>query len=249
MPIILLHGLGADRSEPLELFGPVLPADRAVFAPDLRAHGRSRDVGGPAAFTAEALATELARSAADWLADCGEAGPVTILGISAGAMLALWLCRMSELPIERAVFVKPAFTDTPFPANLMVLSEIAELLRTEGPAGEARLRETERFRAIAAASPLLARSLLAQFRAPAAVERAVRLAEIPRNVAFAPELAPPKAEMLVVSTRDDPVHPTEVADLWSNRLPTAARADVPSRDLDLERYRSAIRRCVEGWLS
>ena len=61
MVTVLLHGLGADRHQPLGLFAPVLTAAPSttggtVIALDVRAHGDSPLLGASADFALDALA-------------------------------------------------------------------------------------------------------------------------------------------------------------------------------------------------
>ncbi|HEY9424442.1 MAG TPA: alpha/beta fold hydrolase, partial [Microterricola sp.] len=103
MVTVLLHGLGADRHQPLGLFSPVLfspvltatsptttaPGD-AIIALDVRAHGDSPLLGAGGDFTLDALAHELAASVtAAAGGTAAESEPVTLIGISMGAALAL----------------------------------------------------------------------------------------------------------------------------------------------------------------
>jgi hypothetical protein len=60
---VLLHGLGADRRQPLGLFETVIQdvagPDELVIAPDVRAHGGFLAVGEPADFAIDRLAGEV----------------------------------------------------------------------------------------------------------------------------------------------------------------------------------------------
>ena len=64
MTTVLLHGLGADRRQPLGIFEPVVQAvsgpDELIVAPDVRAHGGFLAVGGPGDFELDRLAAEVA---------------------------------------------------------------------------------------------------------------------------------------------------------------------------------------------
>ncbi len=252
MSFVLLHGLGADRGQPLGLFGPVLarlgvPAE-AIAAPDVRAHGASRLVGDPADFALDRLAREVA----------GEVGapsePVTIIGISMGAALALRICLLGLLPVERAVFVRPAFADRSLPANLRPFPVMGELLRELGPVeGAARFRAPDPYVRVAHESPAGGRGLLTQFTAPDAARRAIRLVEIPRNRAFDADgdlaaLGGRGIRSLVVGAPRDPVHPFRLAERWAGGL-GAPLERVPPRDDGQPAQDAAMRQVVGGWLS
>lgn len=263
MVTVLLHGLGADRRQPLGLFSPVLATtslaanrpDDAVIALDVRAHGDSPLLGAAADFAIDALARELAASVTALTGGTARAAePVTLIGISMGAALALRIALGEMLPVDRAVFVRPAFTSEPLPPNLRAFPVVAELLARRGPTeGAAAFRETALYRHIAAASPLGARGLLGQFAAPDAAARAVRLSEIPRNSAYRDPaelaaLAARGVRSLVVTAPRDPVHPVTVAEEWAAGL-GAPLLRVPARDDGQPAQTAALRAGVADWLN
>ncbi|WP_290800549.1 alpha/beta fold hydrolase [Herbiconiux sp.] len=257
MTVLLLHGLGGDRSSPLDLFGPVVPPGEHLLALDVRGHGTDERITPPEAFALEALTADIAartRSAQDAVGRLGE--PVTVVGVSMGAAIALRLALQSEtipgsLIIDRAVFVRPAFTDDPLPENLLAFPVIGELLADRGPVeGEREFLATELFAQTLAESRLGAHALLEQFRSPRAAERFRRLIEIPRNAAFgaADDLGGLQLPTAIVWTERDPVHPVSVAELWMDELGGASSIPLPARDDDTAAYVEATRSGVACWL-
>ena len=237
MAILLLHGLGGDRRQPLALLGPVLPEAATVFAPDARAHGSSTLLGSPADFSLDALADEIAAGLPP--------EPLTIIGISMGAAIGLRLALRVE--VQKLVFIRPAFTDSPLPDNLAAYPVMGRLLATFGAKhGEKLFRETDYFHELETASPLAAEGAIEQFRKPDAAARAIRLIEIPRNAAFesAAELAEVTAPASIVAAPRDPVHPVDVAELWTASLPNASLSLVPARDEGVDVYVAATRAAV-----
>ncbi|QWL29608.1 alpha/beta fold hydrolase [Rathayibacter toxicus] len=249
MTILLLHGLGADRSQPLELLHPALPAGSEIIAPDLRAHGASKLLGSATDFSLDALTDEVMEA----VVRAGAAHkPLTVLGISLGAAIALHLTLRKVLPIDHAVFIRPAFTAEPLPDNLAAFPLIAQLLYDRGPKrGERMFRASWAFARAAQVSPASAETLAQQFHAPLAQERTVRLAEIPRNTAYRDpsELGGVIARTLVVAAERDPVHPVAVAEAWAQALPHADLVQVPSRDAGLALQQERIREHVCNWLA
>ncbi|KQQ03775.1 MULTISPECIES: alpha/beta hydrolase [unclassified Rathayibacter] len=249
MTVLLLHGLGGDRSQPLGLLRAALPAGVEVIAPDVRAHGASEELGSAGDFSLDSLADEVTEQ----VVRAGAAHkPLTVLGISMGAAIALRLASRKVLPIDRAVFVRPAFTAEPLPENLSVFPVIAQLLHDHGAKrGERMFRASGLFQRAADVSPASAEALVAQFRAPDAAERAVRLAEIPRNSAYrdSGELAGVIARTLVIAADRDPVHPVAVAEQWARALPDADLERVPARDAGLAQQQELIRGHVRDWLA
>jgi len=259
--ILLLHGLGADRRQPLDLFGPILatsdaPTGRSeVVALDARAHGANDTVGRPADFALDRLADEIAAGfTATDASGGGPAAPLTVIGISMGAAIALRLAVRGLLPIERAVFVRPAFDDRSMPPNLRLFPVIGQLLHDEGAEpGLARFRESDRFRAFTRETPAGANGLLSQFTAPRAAERAIRLVEVPRNRAYTDDaelagLAARGIRSLVVGAPRDPVHPFELAERWAGGL-GAPLERLPARDDGQAAQTAVVRQAVARWLA
>lgn len=235
---MLLHGLGGDRRQLLSLLGSVVPAD--TIAPDVRAHGSSTLIGHPTDFTLDALAAELVLPA----------GPLTVIGVSMGAALALRVALTR--PVERLILLRPSFSTEPVPAHLRVFPVIGELLALHGAErGEEVFRYSGLFRAIEAQSELGAQGMLEQFRKPDAAARAIRLVEIPRNRAYreASELAGLGVPASVIAAPRDPVHPVAVAEQWAADLPNARLTVLPARDLGLRAYTDATRAAVADALA
>lgn len=249
MTVLLLHGLGGDRSQPLGLLRPALPAGTEVIAPDVRAHGASELVGSGNDFSLESLADEVTEE----VVRAGAAHkPLTVLGISMGAAIALRLVSRKVLPIDRAVFVRPAFTAEALPDNLTVFPVIAQLLHDHGAKRAERVfRASGLFQRAADVSPASAEALCLQFRSPRARERAARLAEIPRNAAYrdSGELGEVIARTLVIAAERDPVHPVAVAEQWARALPEADLERVPARDGGLALQQERTRGHVRDWLA
>ena len=244
MSFVLLHGLGGDRKQPLSLIRPVLSERAVIHAPDVRAHGTSKVVGTD--FRLDTLAAELVAGL--------PSGPLTIVGISMGAALALRLAVRGDLDIERLVFVRPAFTDQPSPPNLADFEVMGRLLRSKrslpwasgARRAERAYRRTPGFRALQAESPLGADGAIEQFRKPLAAERSARLIEIPRNAAFtSDELERVDAPATVIAAERDPVHPVSVARLWADGL-GAPLETVSARDDSLRRYIAESRAAIAG---
>jgi pimeloyl-ACP methyl ester carboxylesterase len=261
MTTVLLHGLGADRRQPLELFTPVVQAvagaGELVVAPDVRAHGGYLTVGEPSDFELDRLAAEVvdAVRAAVTEAEAPRveaSAPLTIVGISMGAALALRIALDELLPVTHAVFVRPSFSDQPLPEHLRVFPVIGQILADAGPAGAGEFRERAVYQRVAEVSPSGARGLLAQFTAPDAARRAMRLVEIPRNRAFAADvelagLAERGIRSLVIGAPRDPVHPLPLAERWAGALDAPLEV-LPARDDGLPVQTAVLRNRLARWL-
>lgn len=239
MHVLLLHGLGATRAQPSDLFGPLFGPSDVVVAPDVRAHGESQLVGGPGDFTFDALAREAVTGL-----PLDEAW--TVIGISMGAALALRVATTRLLTVSRLVLVRPAFTDVPFDDHLAALTVTGDLLGRY-PAEDAarRFALTPEARAVRAVSARSADAMLDNFRAPLAVERRVRFTAVPRNTSLDdPGIARLDAPTLVVGTDADPIHPLRVAHAWRDAIPGARIAVSANRNSLPETFDASFRRIL-----
>lgn len=247
--VVLLHGLGADRTQPAALIADA-PAARghAVLSADARAHGDTETIGAPEDFTLPALVADLSAL----LRRLGQGGkPVHLIGISMGAAIALRAALDRALDVRSLALVRPAFSATPLPDNLRVMADIGDLLRLPDlSAARSRFLGSAAYRDVARVSALGAASLLAQFDAPFAVRRSIRLRAVPRNAAYrhTGELAAISARTTVVGTPDDPVHPLELARTWAAGIPGAVLATIPPRDRDLAESAAQTRRVIAAHL-
>lgn len=223
--VIALHGLTADHAQPVRLLDGL--DDRlGVLAPDLRGHGGTGFAGDPDDFRPMVVA----RDVIDLVRRLGLAPlRIRVMGISMGATVALELVRSGALPIDAAVYVRPAH-GSERPAQLKVNSVIARLLRDDPGTALDRLLETPEYRAVAAVSERHAASLRGKAAAAGAARRAALL-EHGAWTAFPPRTVDPRgAATLVVAAENDPLHPVVVAREWASRLPGARLEVVPAGD-------------------
>lgn len=230
--VVLLHGLGADHRQPLDLLAGNRLGDIAVLAPDARAHGGTSVTGEPGDFRFEAMVADLVALTAH-LRQTGK--PTHLVGISMGAALALRAALNQVADVRSLALVRPAFSEHPLPPNLVAIARIgAELGRADAATARARFIDSPEYRAVAAVSAAGAASLLGQFDAPHAVERSERLRSVPNNTAYGDlrDLAALDVATLVVGTERDPVHPMALARSWHTGIGGSRLAVIPPRDDD-----------------
>lgn len=270
--LLLLHGLGGDRHQPLKLIAGLERPDLAILAPDARAHGETSAIGENADFELDALANDVV-ALLDLLQQSGK--PTYVAGISMGAAVALRLAlgpraeagtdtetgtnsdaqadASAEHPLiprlAGLALVRPAFSDQPFPANLEPLHRIGDLLAAD-PDGLYTFRRSQMFTGVAAVSASSATSLLEQFTKPQAVVRSVRLREVPRNSAWQDgEPSRLTTPTLVLGAPRDPVHPITLAQRLAVLIPYATYAELPSRDEKPQHHEEATRAAVQEHLN
>ncbi len=243
----MLHGLGGDRNQPLGLLDGDPDPRVSVLAPDQRAHGETTVIGEPCDFQLDRLADD----ATALLRQRGlESRPIIVVGISMGAAVALRVLQRHQHDLRGAMLIRPAFETEPWPAHLRVFRDIAVLLRSHGPSGVDEFVQTAAYRAVAEVSDAAATRLREQFTKPGAVERVVRLENVPANpsIVWNGAWTPPCA-VTVVGAAEDPVHPMATAELWQERIAGADLLRVPSRDRFPEDYRDDSRNAVREFLS
>ena len=238
-PVVVLHGLGGDRRQPLDLVDDRLRSRHRVVAPDLRAHGATtldESVGmltfGQLADDVEQLVTALDLDAEPLL-----------LGVSLGAGVAVELMARQRISVHGVVLIRPAWGWLGSPANLAAYPRIARLLIDHGAdEGRELFQECEPFIEIAQTSEAAAEALLGQFDAPQAQERSQRLTALPAGAPSRPRMRP-RRPVLVLGGVLDPVHPMSLAeqvakDLGGRFVQVPARYDAPAD------HRAAVRAAV-----
>ncbi|GAB3601677.1 alpha/beta fold hydrolase [Microbacterium tumbae] len=249
--LLMLHGLGGDRNQPLGLLTGT-PENVTVIAPDQRAHGESNVIGEAEDFSLDGLADDAtALLEARGLAD----RPLIVAGISMGAAVALRLLERADHDLRGSLLIRPAFESEPWPAHLQIFREVAALLRSEGAEGLRAMERSPLYRQIADVSPQGASSIREQFTKLRAVERVVRLENVPANASLplgGGSWTPP-CPVTVVGAAADPVHPLRTAHLWHEYITDSALAELPSRDRQPTDYQNGsvdvTQRSLSAWAS
>ena len=248
-PILALHGLGADHIQAQRLL-PQTPGIQ-VIAPDLPGHGDTDlEPHEPISFShfADHVAGVLDRR--HRTGQIRE--PISVVGVSMGAGIALALAHRRPDLVAHLVLVRPAWLDVTPPAHLAIFPLVGGLLQAHGPTlGAQVMRDTALFRRIGARSPAMAASVLGQFERPAAALRARVLIEMPYSAPLpSPQtLTTLTTPALVIGAPDDPVHPLWLAQALALRLPHARLAVVPRKALDPAEHDDAVRSEVASALS
>ncbi|PRY44988.1 alpha/beta fold hydrolase [Umezawaea tangerina] len=243
-PVLLLHGLGGDRRQALGLLPDGFEATR--IAPDLPGHGDTDLVAGePVTFAG------FAGLVADLLDALRPRGKLAVVGVSMGAGIAVALAVARPDLVERLVLVRPAWLDVRPAPNLAPFRQIARLLETHGAeAGREAFVRTPEYRAVEAAAPAMAMSLVGQFGRPDAVGRAGVLDALPNDLPLAERdaYAGLGVDTVVIAAPDDPVHPESAARTLADWIPGARLVGVPRKMPDPAEHQSAVQREVAAAL-
>jgi pimeloyl-ACP methyl ester carboxylesterase len=241
--MLLLHGLGGNRSQLPPFISEPLRNQYEIISLDLRAHGQAEldDSSSQLHFS------QLASDVEVFVRDTGLADDqVFLIGMSMGAALICELLSRERLSTEGALLIRPAWLWQRQPANLEVYCEISFLLlHFEPEEGKERFRRSSIYRAIAQQSLGAAESLLSQFNDEKAAQRAQRLSAIPASAPMRPASnnLPP---LQIVAAQNDPIHPFTLAMDLAADLQAAVDVAPPRYEAAAD-YEAAVRRVIASF--
>lgn len=245
IPFVFQHGLGGDVEQPFGLFNP--PAGIRLLAFDCRAHGQTRPLGDTAKIRIAQFSADLA-----YFLDFLKIERAIIGGISMGAAVALHFVLHHPQRALGLVLSRPAWFDGPMPAaNREGYGLIARLMREHGPAeGAARFAQTGLYAETLESSPDVAASMLKQFEAPLAAERAVRLEQIPGEAPHPDRAAWRKIEVptLILANQQDPVHPFAFGQQLSRIIPGAEFREITAKSASRPQHEADVQACLERFV-
>jgi len=244
VPFFFLHGLGADVTQPFGLFRP--PAGFRLLSFDCRAHGQTCPVGpdekiGFASFADDLLA----------LMDHLGIGRAVVGGISMGAGVALNFTLRYPGRVRALILQRPAWLDGPRDENVEVYSTMAQMIRRHGAQkGLEIFKLSALYKNVLQQAPNVAKSLVAQFQHPRAVEMAVLLERIPLD---APnhdrtEWHAINVPTLVLANRQDPVHPFEYGETLAREIPGAEFKELTPKSVSVDKHNAEVQRFMEDFL-
>jgi pimeloyl-ACP methyl ester carboxylesterase len=231
-PFFFQHGLGGDIDQPFGLVDP--PAGIRMIAFDCRAHGNTQPLGDPAKISIGMFADDLLA-----LMDQLDLKEAVVGGISMGAAVALNFALRYPARMTGLVLSRPAWLAEPNRDNAETFNLIAKLLKTHGAkGGKARFLESDLYRQVMTESIDVANSLCGQFDNPHAVERAIRLEQIPLDqpCSSLDEPAAIRVPTLVMSNRQDPIHPFHFGEILAGAIPGAVFRELTPKSVDAARH-------------
>lgn len=243
VPFFFQHGLGGNVRQPFGLF--VAPKGFRLISMDSRGHGTT-PVGDPAKLGLVTFADDLKA-----LIDHLQIPRAIIGGISMGAAIsATFALRYPEM-VMGLVLSRPAWLEGPQPEYVKIYSLVGQLLCDHGPErGKQLFEQTSEYQKLLAESPDNANSLLRQFD-PEGLEN--RLALLSRIDPYQPvttleDLARIKVPTLVISSRQDPVHPYEYGKLLASTIPGAEFHELTPKSVDKQRHGQDVQRHIADFL-
>ncbi len=242
--LLFQHGLGGNEAQVAQVAPEGLDWRRVTT--ECRGHGSST-LGTRRPFS-------IAMFAADVIAAADEKGIDRFIagGISMGAAIALHLAKTHPERVTGLILVRPAWSFARAPDNLAPIREIADLLRSHPPAeGQALFAGSATAERLRAEAPDNLASLLGYFERPDALAFAAVLDDIASDGTDvsredAAKLAIPA---LVLSNRQDAIHPLAVAQSMADALPNAHFLEVPAKAADAEAHFAAVQTVIQQFLT
>lgn len=235
--VVLCHGLTGDLGAPQALVGE-LPGHRLIVV-DARAHGLTQPLGAESDLNFAQFARDL-RALLDHL----EIDRAVVGGISMGAAIATRFAIDAPERVRGLVLIRPAWLDTPYPANLEPLVLAARLFEKHGPVHWQDIFERQRlFQVVQAREPELIELLRHQFDTPQKIERRARLTRIPGDCPLKVwrEVFNLRSPAVVIGSENDWLHPIEIADTWASRLPNSTLRVAATKCRDFQQHACDVR--------
>jgi pimeloyl-ACP methyl ester carboxylesterase len=244
LPFVFQHGLGGDINQPVGLYAP--REGVRLVSLDCRAHGATRPLGAIDKLSISIFTDDLVA-----LLDYLGIGQVVIGGISMGAAVALNCAVRYPSHVSALVLSRPAWFDQPGPSNLAVYDLIAALTREHGPEdGLKEFLQTESYRQVLVASPDAANSLVGQFQHPRAVETVAKLERLPHDspVHDRSEITAIHMPVLVLASRQDPIHPYEFGVRFANEISGALFSELTPKSVSKVRHAIDVQTSIDAFL-
>lgn len=242
-PLVLLHGLGADRGQ----VRTVLPAPagfQCIYA-DMPGHGETplQAASGEIGFDQFAV---LLRALLDRL---GIARAV-IGGISMGAAISLRLALDVPDRVAGLILIRPSWLDGPARPHLDIVERVGHWQERIPQDAEALLEVDPEYVELRHAIPAAAQSVRGLLLRPQARQAAAVLGAMVADRPFhsLDALVGIKCESLVIGNEGDPLHPVYIAGAIAETLPMARLRMVPSRYLSPAEHVAALRGEVRQFL-
>jgi pimeloyl-ACP methyl ester carboxylesterase len=237
-PFVFQHGLGADVSQPISFF----PEERPfrLISLDCRGHGKTVPLGDRQSLRFDSFSDDIIK-----LLDHLELSKVVMGGISMGAGVALNFVLRHPGRALGLILSRPSWLTEPAPPNLVVLLQIARLIRTHGIRQAKELfAASPEYQIALRSSPANAGSLMAQFERERAAESVDILESLPNDVP-APDIAAWKeisCPTLVLGCRNDLLHPFEYARILAREIPGARFSEITAKATSARRHVEDVRR-------
>ncbi len=240
--LMVLHGLGATSDQFNGMFDAHFP--NAPLAFNMPGHGDRPRENGRASFD------RFAALAIDAL-DQNKIESVTLAGISMGSGVAIQIARRRPELVDALILLRPAWMDKSGPKNLKIIGDIGRWLSDCTPQDAIKqLNEDPFYAQLVQSNPAAAKSILDAITRSNACENAPVLTQMVDDAPFTSlaDLKGVKAKTLVVGTRNDPLHPMEIAQAWARTIPQATFCELPSKYVEPAAFQAGLEAALDAFL-
>jgi pimeloyl-ACP methyl ester carboxylesterase len=244
-PFVFSHGLGGSVAQIKELIEG-LPNVRLILF-DNRGHGRTSGVGDPGQLNFAAMADDVAA-----LLDHLAIPAAVVGGVSMGAGISLAFALKNPSRAKGLVLSRPAWLNQPRPPNLAVLQEITGMIEQFGRDRALDLfRKSDLFTSWEKTAPETAKSLTEVFleRRDSANLSTYRFIPESAPFRFFDELKTLSMPTLILTNRNDPLHPFTYGERLAAAIPGAHLHEFPSKSESLELHSRGFRELVGDFLN
>ncbi len=237
------HGLGATADQPFEIMGDFDGFRRITL--ECRGHGAS-DLGPAEELSIATFADDLLA-----LLDHLEIARAHVGGISMGAAISTRFAVLNPLRAQSLCIARPAWFDRAAPDNMAIFAVAAAFLEAHGvEEGRERFEASQPFKALKAASPDNAASLVGQFDRPDPVSTQLLLSRSAVDgpgISFADYHAL-RLPVQVIGHGLDAVHPWSMAQAIADAVPGSQLVEITAKSTSKERYLSEFSSALERFV-
>lgn len=241
LPFVFQHGLGGKLELATNAFAPI--AGTRMLSFDFRGHGQT-PLGNPTELNFETFSQDIS----DFL-DFLQLDSAVIGGISMGAATALRFALRFPDRCTKLVLVRPAWNSAPMePPARSAFEQLAVYLQQ--PDGKLAFLRSTFYSSLREQYPRIASSFLAFFDDPAVKRNYEIFLRIPLcQPNLSPqELSQIRISTLVISTRQDFIHPYAYGKALSEQIPGAIFFEAVSKSLDAELHSRQLHRQISQFL-
>ena len=243
MPLLFMHGLGADRRQTTGAFTDLERVQ--LIAPDFRSHGDTLHTG-------EGLHFDQFADDAIAILDKEGIEKANVGGLSMGSGVTLNICLRYPERVNKIIVLRPSWPDQCKPEHLKLVADAGFLIEDLGlEEGEKTLKATSVYQDLLEQNEKVALSINGVFKRPQALEAATVLYKMWEDRPFdaLDKLATIDKEALVLYTTRDELHPISVAESIHQQLQNSSIVELPPRYYENEAYTEVLRKAVTEFLN
>ena len=244
LPVVWQHGLGADRTQPAEVFPDITGVRRIML--ECRGHGDS-ELGDPALLSIAQFANDVVA-----LLDHLKIEKAVLGGISLGAAISMRLAATAPSRVTGLILARPAWVDAAAPSTMKPYIAVAELLERFGR--EEGMREfsgSSIYSEVSKLSPDNAASLASFFSRPNELSTIELLSRIAKDGPglTREQIASIAAPTLIIGTEEEFVHPLIYASSLKDWIPRSTLLTITSKTVNKALYKSEFREALAAFLA